>query len=478
MPAKPDTNKPKMTSAQLIGQLDADFADDEWEQSTHASPEREFMGPDKEYPVRLKTVAFGRKNPSSPLWFRFDFVITREDPDYQGQTISKFITLKESRTKDKRDKLEDLFCDIQLLLDRKIDGISKADLPPLLDELKEIKPTCVVRVNTSSFEGDDGGMVEMKWVNILGQDSSSPAAGGKLIYSEMTNEELALAADANGDTEAADLLSDKLAALGLDPADINEEGEPVFPTWQSVADRLDGQGNAALSDTSDAGKSEPTLGELADQGDQDAIDELMILVEDAEALGCEFPDWDEMTYAEVETHLGEFNLSQRKQSSSAVQSQEESDAPFEPDAPEPTSTDATSRNTASATVLSEADLIELGRQVDEEDSEDACDQLESLCAEYGIDSTSEEYEDWQAVARAVSSAMQDSGQDSGSSDSGSAAIPEKGEVYLYAFRRGISESPCKVTKVLKRDQTVDLKRLEDDKVFEAVAFDKLGQLVE
>ena len=114
------------------------------------------------------------------------------------------------------------------------------------------------------------------------------------------------------------------------------------------------------------------------------------------------------------------------------------------------------------------DYVGLGSKADEGD-ESAIDVLTASAGGQGLDHN--QYETWVSLETALSS-QEPSSTSSPSVDSDWA--PEKGHIYFYKNPQAKEETEHEVTAVFPGAKKVNLKRLNDDKGFKSVPWDKLS----
>lgn len=119
----------------------------------------------------------------------------------------------------------------------------------------------------------------------------------------------------------------------------------------------------------------------------------------------------------------------------------------------------------------ELSLEELGRLAEDSQDEEAQADLQEKAAALGIDA--DEIETWTEVATLIAEKEDGGDNDKEGSEEGEEFVPEKGEVYLYKPKGARKLSECTVTATFEKSQTCNLRRLDDDKTFRAVAWDEL-----
>lgn len=479
----------KMTKNELLAQLESNFAEDEWQSSMEADPQREFTGPDGRYPARLGGIYYG-ENKNGDLYFSLLFTLTKEAGKFAGQRISKYIGIADTRKRSKKEYLDDLAADLQLL-GQATKGLGFGEFIEAVEKLNEIKPTTWIQTKTSTWENESTGEMQSRvYVNVLGPERPAGAsAEGDRNYLTMDLGALSALADGQPhDQQAIDEIARRAAPLGIDVND------PAYKTWTEIADLVAAQDTGKSARPTGGGSrpsasshqrppvlsspnisertttssvrtepEEPTLGELADNGDQQAA---AILGNQADELAefIDWSDWEDLSYVEVE-----YRIMQHALKASGGDENPTTSTSASTDAPSTTSSQpSTSPSTSSAP----SDWVSLALEVDNggANATNAQHQLELEAAKHGIDVTSEDYPSWLSIAQAFPSPET-------ASSSEEESIPTKGDVYQFAFRAGIPESPCRVTKSLKGKQTVDLIRLSDDKDFSDIPWDKLGKQV-
>lgn len=484
----PERKAKGLTDNELVGALDAAIPDDQWEESTQVKPEREFTGPDGKYPVRLTGVMTGRqKEGKKAVWFGLVFVVTKALAKYAGEKIVKFITLKETRNRTVQEVLEELLSDFQLLGYKAegqaagVEGMKKEDVPAAIDWLKKTKPTAMIRTNTSTWEDDATGEERsMTFVRVLGPIETDSGDLSKDITA-IPLTDLAASADAKeGDPAAETELSRRAQEAGIDPDAVDSaSGQPLYPTWQSVANAIEqggGSGTEPPFPTSTTGSSsdEPTLGQLADEGDAEAIEQITYVAEEAESEGLEWEgSWDELSYTEVEEQIAQFRLGQSGDPS-----------PENPSSSSSTQSSSPSNTRSTTTTSSSEELLELGRLADEEADNAAFDKLEQLAGEAGIDHNDPQFKTWTELAQGILDAgppadpSASSTPTTGSGEPQDGVNPQKGEKYMFAFRKGLEPEVCEVKTSNKSKRTCSLTRLSDSHLFQEVSWDKLGERVD
>jgi len=124
-------------------------------------------------------------------------------------------------------------------------------------------------------------------------------------------------------------------------------------------------------------------------------------------------------------------------------------------------------------VEEEVNLAELAIAADEGD-QDAATQISDLALAAGIDeNTINSADSWGSVVGLMS---EDSSDDEDEEDEEEADWkPEKGEVYPFKAPGKKKAIDCEVTDVFEGKQTVNLKNLDDEKVYKSVPWSKLEQ---
>lgn len=225
---------------------------------------------------------------------------------------------------------------------------------------------------------------------------------------------------------------------------LGEVDDPASPHTSSHSPSRASQDSSSLS-TFGVHSSWPALIVGADAGDKEAIDEV---VRRASLAGVDHESADFPTWKDV---------------ADAVQSPPE----------KPSTIPSTSPSS-----LTEDELNDLAVKADNGDGEAAL-ILEETAFSLKIDAGP--LASWEAVVTAILAASDAASSTPPSKPSPSTPQkewrPEKGEVYLFAYRAGLEAVPCKVHKVYIKAKLVDLVRETDSKMFQAVAWDKLGQAV-
>lgn len=137
----------------------------------------------------------------------------------------------------------------------------------------------------------------------------------------------------------------------------------------------------------------------------------------------------------------------------------------------------------------EEDLAELAAAADGGDT-DAAERLFELAMEAGIDEeTINSTEEWSAIVEMMQSSSDDEEEEDASEEDEEEEEeeeeaeeeeaeedewkPEKGEVYAYKAPGMKKAIDCEVTAVFESKETVNLKNLNDNKVYKSVPWDKL-----
>jgi len=125
---------------------------------------------------------------------------------------------------------------------------------------------------------------------------------------------------------------------------------------------------------------------------------------------------------------------------------------------------------------SASELAELADEGDEE----AEATLNAMCEEAGIDPN--EYNTWAAVAEALDSPDNELGEEDEEEEETEEEEeeeeeiePEKGDVYLFKPPKARKSVECEVTAVFKSKKTVNLKSLDNGKLYKSVGWDKLSE---
>ena len=130
----------------------------------------------------------------------------------------------------------------------------------------------------------------------------------------------------------------------------------------------------------------------------------------------------------------------------------------------------------------EEDLAELAAAADGGDT-DAAERLFELATEAGIDEeTINSTEEWSAIVEMMQSSEEDEEEEESGEEEDTEEEteeeeeewkPEKGEVYAYKAPGMKKAVDCEVTAVFESKETVNLKNLNDNKVYKSVPWDKL-----
>jgi len=128
-------------------------------------------------------------------------------------------------------------------------------------------------------------------------------------------------------------------------------------------------------------------------------------------------------------------------------------------------------------VEEEPDLAELAIAADGGDDE-AASRLAGLAKEAGVDEdTINSLEDWASVVSLIEGSEKvDEAEEETEEEEEEEAEPwqpEKGEVYPYKAPGKRKAVDCEVTAVFTTKETINLKNLDDDKIYRGVSWDKL-----
>lgn len=116
----------------------------------------------------------------------------------------------------------------------------------------------------------------------------------------------------------------------------------------------------------------------------------------------------------------------------------------------------------------------------EEDEEEDSDEAEEDEEESEEEGDEEEYEEdeeegdeYEDEEEEETEETEEAEEDEEETEDDESWEPEKGELYGYAVNSTAQAYPCEIIKVSKRNRTVDLKRVKDDKVFKSKSWDNL-----
>lgn len=160
----------------------------------------------------------------------------------------------------------------------------------------------------------------------------------------------------------------------------------------------------------------------------------------------------------------------------------------------------------SSAAKNKAKVVKEEEEEEEEEEESPISKLEAMCKKsmsgdtkaqllftkeaekYDVDASEDIYEDWDSVLEAIKKAIAKSAkktkkveaveeeEEEEEEEEAAELVPTKGHIYGYTPPKSKKVKECKVTKVLVRAKTVDLKSVLDDVEYTAVAWSKLSEV--
>jgi hypothetical protein len=232
--------------------------------------------------------------------------------------------------------------------------------------------------------------------------------------------------------------------------------EPLIQhDWRGACDYEedgDGAGEDVIDETAGEEEDDPSvLAAAADAGEQEAQKKLTDLAIAADIDPAEFDTWEAVAEAIAAPVVKKASLKPKAKPAKVVVVEEEPEE--EPEEEEEVEDDIS--------------LPDLGDLADDNGDEDAMVKLTEAAAEAELDP--DDYETWAELAAALVKLRVEATQ----GEEGEWA-PEAGEVYLYKTNpKAKKATECEVVLVLGAKQLVNLKSLDDGKIFKAVKWDAL-----